>query len=332
MKPSRLAALAASLLLAAPAFAYGPDGHHTVGALAQRLIEGTRAAGEVRALLGGIDLSDAAVWADCAKGVDPAKGYKYQVVPNRYPECRVFETPQGRAEMEDFVRRNAGNCDPKPGEEICHKQYHYTDVAIQHSRYERGLAGTRDDDLVAAVGAAIRVLRGEPAPAPFSIKSRREALLILAHYAGDLHQPLHVGAVYLSAKGARVDPDAGRYNPKTDTRGGNKLAASGGNLHAKWDDIPAALKMNRIDAAWVDEAARVPVSAGDPAAWPAAWASGTLADARLAFDGVKFGPLKNNTWQATLPRSYAATMAQVKQRQLTAAGARLAQILRATWP
>ena len=32
--------------------------------------------------------------------------------------------------MVDFVRRNASNCVIKPGEEICHKQYHYSDVGI----------------------------------------------------------------------------------------------------------------------------------------------------------------------------------------------------------
>lgn len=325
--------LAASVAWAVtPALAYGPDGHHTVGALARELIKGTHAETEVRALLVDIDLSDAAVWADCAKGVDPKKGFKYLVVPNKYPECRVFETPERMAEMEDFVRRNLDNCQPKPGEEICHKGYHYTDIAIQRSRYELGPIGTRDDDVVAAIGAAMRVLRGEPAPTPFNIKNKREALLLLAHYVGDLHQPLHVGAVYLSAKGTRVDPDKGTYNPKTDTRGGNSLLGSGGKMHGKWDDIPAALKMSKIDQAWLDAAGQIAQPPGDSLEWPAAWATDTLADAKVAYKGLRFGALKGGIWKTTLPSTYSVTMADVKRRQITAAGAHLAQILKATWP
>jgi hypothetical protein len=175
-------------------YAWGPDGHHTVGAIADNLIAGTYASAEVKKLLGSLTLQDASVWADCAKGIDPNRNYTYQSA-GRYPECMVFETPKLEAEMSDFVRRNDKNCNPKPGEESCHKQYHYTDVAIQHDKYDRKFVGTRDDDLVCALVAAIYVLKGEPAPAPFNFKDKREALLVLVHYVGDIHQPLHVGAV-----------------------------------------------------------------------------------------------------------------------------------------
>jgi hypothetical protein len=60
------------------ASAWGPDGHHTVGAIADRMITGTHASTEVKAILGDISLQDAAVWADCAKGIDPKKNYTYQ--------------------------------------------------------------------------------------------------------------------------------------------------------------------------------------------------------------------------------------------------------------
>jgi len=320
------------------AFAWGPDGHHTVGAIADRLIAGTGAATQVQALLGGLTLQDAAVWADCAKGVDPARDYAY-TSEGQYAECAIFETPEGEAEMSDFVRRNDTNCSRKPTEESCHKQYHYSDVAIQRTRYRPGLVGTRDDDLAAAVGAAMHVLRGEPAPAPFNIKDRREALLLLAHYAGDIHQPLHVGAIYLDAQGGRVDPDATGYDPATDTRGGNQIVIAvananyrGENLHHAWDGIPAALTATHIDAKWLAQARSVAATAGPVTAWPAAWATGTLAQARIAFAGVTFGPKAGTEWPATLPANYAGTMSSVKKKQLTRAGARLAQTLRAIWP
>jgi hypothetical protein len=48
-----------------------------------------------------------------------------------------------------------------------------------------GFAGTRDDDIVAASIATTHVLKGGPAPAPFNIKDKGEALRLLVHYIGD---------------------------------------------------------------------------------------------------------------------------------------------------
>lgn len=140
------------------AFGWGPDGHHTVGAIADRLIAGSNAATQIKAILGELSLQDASVGADCSKGIDPGKGYTYQP-PGKYPECKIYETPQLEAEMSDFVRRNDTNCTPKADEESCHRQYHYTDIAIQHDHYDPGFVGARNDDIVAAVAAAIHVLK-----------------------------------------------------------------------------------------------------------------------------------------------------------------------------
>jgi hypothetical protein len=335
-----LAAFAcADVLLKAPAFAWGPDGHHSVGAIADQLLVGSHAAGEVMALLGGLTLQDAAVWADCAKGIDPSKNYSYQS-PGHYPECAIYETPAHEAEMADFVRRNDTNCLRKPTEEICHKQYHYTDVAIQRSAYARGPVGTRDDDVVAAIAAAMRVLKGDSAPAPFNFKDKREALLVLTHYVGDVHQPLHVGAVYLDAIGKTVDPDAGKFDPSTETRGANQiLVTSTGanapishNLHATWDAVPASLTSSQINGIWLRQAKAVPATAGDTFGWPTSWATETLGQAQKAFAGLTFGKQEAGHWVVVLPADYSTQMSNIKQQQLTVAGARLSQILQAIWP
>lgn len=84
------------------AVAWGPNGHHTVGAIADKLLSGTNATKQVRVLLGDIRLQDAAVWADCAKGVDLSRGYAY-TSGGVHPECKIFETPEREAEMIDFV-------------------------------------------------------------------------------------------------------------------------------------------------------------------------------------------------------------------------------------
>jgi len=318
---------------ASPAYAWGPDGHHTVAAIAVKLISGTHAADQVKAILGDLSLTDAAVWADCAKGVSPTT-FKYGGA-GQFPECAIFETPDGEAAMEDFVRRNSTNCVIKPGEETCHKQYHYSDIAIQHMTYQATFVGARNDDIVAAVVATTHVLKGDPAPAPFNIKDKAEALRLLAHYAGDIHQPLHVGAVYLTADGQVVNPDVGTFDPATSTRGGNSikvLPSKSKNLHATWDAIPQSQTMTHITAGWLAQARAVTPSAGSSLDWPAQWASGTVAQANAALSSLNFGPLSGGTWTVKLPQGYSTSMSAIKKKQLTLAGARLAQLLQDIWP
>jgi hypothetical protein len=313
--------------------AWGPDGHHTVASIASRLIAGSNAETQVMALLGSLSLVDAAVWADCAKGVNPAT-LQYEGA-GKFSECAVFETPEGKAAMVDFVRRNATNCVIKPGEEICHKQYHYSDVAVQHMTYQATFVGTRNDDIVAAVVAVTHVLKGDAAPPPFSIKDKPEALRLLAHYAGDIYQPLHVGAIYLDAEGNEVDPDQGTFDPATATRGANSilvLPAATHNLHATWDAIPTSLKMSHVDETWLSAARSVPASCGSDFDWPGQWASESVAEASQAFSGLAFGPFANGHWTVTLPAGYSRTMSEIKKRQLTRGGARLAELLKDIFP
>ena len=335
--PRALLALALALFATAAA-PWGPDGHHTVGALADQLIAGTHAQAQVRALLGDLTLEQAAVWADCAKGVDPTKNFTYTSA-GKYPECAIFETPDGEAEMIDFVRRNDTNCPRAPTDPSCHTQYHYTDESIQRRRYHLGDVGTRDFDVVAAISATIHVLKGEPAPAPFDIKDKREALLLLSHYVGDIAQPLHVGAVYLAPDGTVVDPQVTAFQPDMDTQGGNRIVTirvatnhRSETLHATWDDIPEALHSNHIDAAWLALARSEPATGGDLQGWPAQWAGATITQARGALQDLHYGAEQSSQWTVPLTGRYDDAMAPIKKRQLTAAGAHLARTLMAIWP
>ena len=317
------------------ALAWGPDGHRTVAAIADKLLAGTHAAHKAHEILGSTSLTDAAVWADCAKAVTPPPpAFAYHNDPGKAPECAPFETAAGEAEMIDFVKRNTTNCNPKPGEEVCHKQYHYTDIAVRHEAYKPTYVGARDDDVTAAITAAITVLQGGAPAAPFSIQNKREALRLLIHYVGDIHQPLHVGVVYLDADGKIVNPEAGHFDPATDTRGGNQIIVTETQtkLHRTWDDIPASLAADDVDAKWLADAKAVARTPGPVTRWSTAWASETLKQARQAFAGVQFGAKADQVWSATLPPGYSKSMSAVKRTQLTKAGARLAQLLVAIWP
>ena len=332
----RLLALA---LTALPllAHAWGADGHRTVATIAAGLIKGSPAEARVAVLLGNLPLPLAAVWADCVKGISPSQGYTYPT-PGKYPACAPLETPARIAEMADYVRRNDRQCALGAGEDSCHKQTHYADVAVQRGRYLRGFTGTRSDDVVGASRAAILALQGRPSPGQPNFNSQREALLVLVHLAGDIHQPLHIGGIYLDAHGRRVDPDKQRPDRASVTAGGNSIelgldAPTGPkNLHAFWDDVPDDLEPRHVDAAWLAEARRVRALRSDPVDWPARWATQTLAQARAAFDGLAFSARQEGHWTATLPAGYAARADAIKRRQLTIAGARLAQVLTALFP
>lgn len=196
-----LASSVAAGLTPVPAWAWGPDGHQTVGAIADRLLVGSTAAKFARDILGGLSLRNAALWADCAKGLSSADGvnFVYSVAVGfdggrRFPECAQFENPEEEARQIAFVMNNWKQCGKAHDREFCHNQYHYTDVSDLRDHYAETLLGTQPHDIVHAISAAIAVLRGQPAPAPFQISGRREALLLLSHYIGDIHQPLHVEA------------------------------------------------------------------------------------------------------------------------------------------
>jgi S1/P1 Nuclease len=333
-----LAALLLGMVCGQTAAAWGHQGHRTIGAIADSLLVGTSAEIETTKILGPEKLETASLWADCVKGVSDNAPYGYRL-NSRFPECDPFQqTPEGREEMEDYVGRNSTNCHSGTGEEPCHKTYHYADVAIEHDTYDRADVGTSDHDVVSAINAAIARLKGESVPAPFSFKSKKEALRVLAHLIGDVHQPLHVGAIYLDAAGHKVNPDAGTFDPASKTRGGN-LLIHGRNrrLHAEWDDIPRSLTASRFASEGVAQARRVPASAGPASKWVQQWASETVGVSRAAFVGLSFGEEENAgtreaQWPVVEPAGYASHRAALQKQQLVRAGARLAQVLIVVFP
>ena len=344
-----LATALLAALLDAPlaAHAWGPNGHQTVATIAAGLIKGTPAEAQVKNLLGDIPLPLASIWADCVKGISPAKNYTYPS-PGKYPDCGPLETPARIAEMADYVARNDRQCTMGMDEDACHRQTHYADIALQRSRYLPGSTGTRSDDIVGALRQAILVLQRKPAHGQPSFKSQREALLVLVHLVGDVHQPLHVGAIYLDAHGGRVDPDKQGFDEATFTVGGNSLyvvAATPGTgpnsgpgsagpvkMHTIWDGIPDGFNPDRVDAAWLAEAHKVQANRGDPADWPARWATQSLGQANLAFQGLKFSAKQGSHWNVSLPSDYGTRADTIKREQLTIAGAKLAQVLKAVFP
>ena len=326
--------VAASLAVAAlPAMAWGPHGHQTVGAIADQLIAGTPTAKKVRQVLGS-NLQMASVWADCARGVESNAGTWRYTASGTYKECAPYENDASKAAMVAFVQRNATRCGGNAGAAQCrHTAYHFTDISIRHDRYDPSLPGANPNDLVQAIGAALSVLQGGKSPAPINIASRREALRLLTHYIGDLHQPLHVGSIYLDDAGNITDPTNAQQARAQDNRGGNKLLLKGWKLHATWDDVPGKLTTALIAGQGAIEARRVKPATGPINQWPTAWASDTLVNADRAFQGLTIAPKVGDSWavSATEP-DYRLSREALQHEQIVKAGARLAQIVTTLWP
>jgi S1/P1 Nuclease len=180
--------------------AYGPLGHEIVGGIADERLANTPTAAKVRALLDGFTLEKAAVIADeirswDTKGVDDPRSFHYSAHRNIDRQLR------------DFWRANPPTPSVKPGAPS-HHWFHYTDVpVVPPQRYHDGQTGRGKWDIVHMIPFCIAVLQGKVPEQNERRITKPVALILLAHYVGDIHQPLHVGAEYFDQQGRAVDPD-----------------------------------------------------------------------------------------------------------------------------
>jgi S1/P1 nuclease len=305
------------------AWSWSGNGHRTIGMIADLVLERYPKVRErIAAILDSNSLSEVSVWADCAKG------YRY---------CHRPLTDEEKA----FVKHNPA-----------HHGFHYTDVPIQQGTYRAGTAGTTDNDIVRVLAHAINVLREKAPNEGPAILNEREALWLIAHLVGDIHQPLHVGAIYYDKDCASVVdpnvvaknlPEFGIGSTVASTRGGNELKVGSKSLHAYWDDgtVKGAMRLAGVRDLSIDGFAKVAVGAppqawrptGDPETWPAQWATESLLLARSALTQIEIGPGLAEaggkcTWPITLQRNYTDWSNRQTLAQLGKAGFRLAEVLR----
>ena len=219
--------------------AYGPDGHEIVGAIADERLANTPTAAKIRTLIGGLSLEKAAVIADeikgwDKKGVDDPKTFHYSAHPNIDIQLR------------DFWRANQPT--HNPGSTMpSHHWFHYADVpVVRVEKYAEGHAGRSKWDVVHMIPYCVEVLRGRVPEQNERKITKPVALILLAHYVGDIHQPLHVGAEYFDAQGRIADPDKAKSSVADE--GGNTFtleltdeAPRGRGIHKKklhgfWDN------------------------------------------------------------------------------------------------
>ena len=232
--------------------AYGPTGHEIVGGIADKLIANTPAGQKIYELTDGITLERASTIPDEIKswdknGVDDLKAFP------RYRDHLKIDS-----QLRDFWRANPPTQDPN-SPTPSHHWFHYTDVPVLNvEKYSEGKTGRTKWDIVHMIAYCVDVLRGEvPEDNPRKI-TKPVAVILLSHYVGDIHEPLHVGAEYFNHAGQAVDPDKGQAG--IEDEGGNTLmlrlfhgapevtGKRGLKLHGFWDNEAVMANLPRLPA------------------------------------------------------------------------------------
>jgi hypothetical protein len=283
MKPWKLLPLAAlaAVVCPGPARAWGPDGHVIVGRIAElNLTDAAKAA--VADLLPDTGLSDSHAISD------------YSL-----------------ANFADHVRRN-----PSYPQYAYLNDAHFVDITVDPQFTGDPLTFCQAEKCVIS---AIEDFRLVLADTSLPKARRREALVFLVHFVGDLHQPLHCAT--------RGD------------RGGNDLSVkylgSAGHhshdLHHVWDGdlVHAAMPSgNALNSAATWNQAITPA---DRAAWQAGttkdWAMESYALARAVSYRRADGTWVPTAGQPDLDQAYVDKAKPVVVSQLKKAGVRLAQVL-----
>jgi hypothetical protein len=232
----RLGILFLALFSAQIAFGYGPVGHQIIGAIADQKLAKTPAAEKIAMLLDGLTLEEVSTYPDEIRGWDKNG-------PEDPTTFHFTKHPKIDEQLRAYWHANPPTKDLNSATPS-HHWFHYTDVPVADSeKYGDGQAGRSKWDIVHMIPYCIAVLKGEvPEDNPRKI-TKPIALILLTHFVGDIHQPLHVGAEFFDKEGHPANPD--KATGLLEDQGGNTLTLnlnSGGTeltRHAKfhyyWD-------------------------------------------------------------------------------------------------
>lgn len=307
------------LVFTASSYGYGEEGHNAVGEIAAERLAGTPTAAKINELLEGVSLGFSATIPDRIKSwdrngdADDAHGFKMPEHPKIEAQLRAFWEANKPTDAND---------DAHPS----HHWFHYTDVPLAGTeKYADGKEGRSQWDIVHMINYCCRVLSGQESEQNARAITKPVALILLAHYVGDIHQPLHVGAEYFD--------DGHVANPDTDPKavgdeGGNSffLTLAAGpttdpgairrrpRLHSYWDTATVKSLIEEVDAEikkanpghppdvtpteFVHWLAKQEPANWKPAPnlavkdWAEAWANEILPIAREAHDRLQFTQLK----------------------------------------
>jgi S1/P1 Nuclease len=323
------------LVSVVPVMAWGENGHMTVGQIASLRVRQHTALRIAQILKPGETLASVSTWADSVK----------EIMGTTDPD------PDTNSFLQDLAHNERN------------REWHYDDLPLGCTSYQTCYGFTPDNDVVHMINVCIRTLQGNPDPNhPLS---QRNALRLLVHFIGDMHQPLHIGSGYIDVNGPNhtiliaTNPNVIRHRNLPNDRGGNQLIINNDRkrLHSYWDfDLVTAL-MTATNRTTPDALASylrqtVPVQTswnpqGPIRRWAAQWATDSLNQSRIHTyrsirivrertipvlrDGqplIRDGqPVTEKVYDITRPNNYEALNREVVRRQLAKAGFRLAKLL-----
>jgi hypothetical protein len=338
MKRPTSVALAAIMFFGAAgsAFAWGEDGHQAVGKIASLRIKQRTAQKISHILKPGETLANIASWADTVK----------ERVGKTDPD------PDTNAFLQD-VAHNEKN-----------REWHYDDLALGCKSYQTCTGFTPDNDIVHMLNVCIRTLQGHPDPNhPLS---ERNALKLLVHFLGDVHQPLHIGCGFIDIHGPNGtilivgDPVVIKQENLHSDQGANDLIIDNDrkNLHSFWDFTLVTSLMNLVGQEITSDTLGTflkqnvkPQPSWNPRGpvntWAAQWATDSLVQSRdHAYKSVQIvgkrtipvlvkgqpvmrdgQPVMQTVFDITRPSNYEALNRELVRQQLAKAGFRLARLL-----
>ncbi|HEX2059297.1 MAG TPA: S1/P1 nuclease [Thermoanaerobaculia bacterium] len=116
------------------------------------------------------------------------------------------------------------------------RSWHFVNIDIAHTDYAQERDCPLGDCVIRRVDRAAEMLRNDEDQ--FSDCERKDALIYIIHFVGDLHQPFHCGF--------------GRFQNGDRDRGGNSVQVTIGgertNLHSAWDGL---LLDDRTQDEWI---------------------------------------------------------------------------------
>ncbi len=216
--------------------------------------------------------------------------------------------------------------------------WHFVDMPLGATGYDpvKYAPFVNDFDVVHALSKAIAVFTS--AASDEKLTSPVNALRIIAHLTGDLHQPLHVSCGYLEAA------DGGQFNilsdpdeivqkglTKNSDKGGNALllpTPKQTNLHSYWDD--AVADNPTPDALEQLGSGKPGDPRTDPTQWPALWANDGILYAKEAYKNIAItgtAPSKHFrvSWEGSA--SYNARCSPIVLAQMKLATQRMALLV-----
>ncbi len=315
--------------LTTPVFGWGNTGHKTVGQIAQLRLANTNTMTRINQILRqGETLSSIATWADKVKNED-----------DFFPQATNPDS-----DTQHFYRQLVNKHN---------RNWHFVDLPLGCTSYmdQRCKKFTSKTDIVQLINICIRVLRGETLPPNMPRLRPRNALRMLVHLVGDLHQPLHVGVGFVNVDGPddqivfETDPVKILNNDFPSDIGGNKLLITGevsDNLHSFWDsDLVDSAMGNQTILKFSQSLNTLATPAwdptGNPNTWAAQWARDTLrVSEQNAYDTIKIKRevVIDDKTKYTVDKgaNYNDQNTPIVKQQLAKGGYRLAKLLQAIFP